>query len=284
MNKALFHILPAPLEVSVSYGGGTSSGPAAILESSDQLEIWDGHSIPGDSGIYTHKPVEYDGDINDFLEKLETGIQSVLNKGKIPVILGGEHTVTVSALHALKKTGKDIGIIQFDAHADLRDSYENNRLSHACVLKRAYDLGFQIFQIGTRSLSPEEVKLRENSRRINYIDAEEAVKNNITEITLPENFPETVFITFDIDCLDPSIIPATGTPEPGGLLWYQAISIIESIAGQKEIIGFDLTELAPQHLKNRENESVSISRESEFAAARLVYNIMGIIQRSRKCL
>ncbi len=280
-ENALFRIIPAPLEASVSYGGGTAGGPGAILESSDQLEVWDGYSSPGDEGLYTHSLIDTALETETFLEKLEEKITSVLNEGAIPVVLGGEHTITVAALRALKKLDREVGIIQFDAHADLRDKYEDNSLSHACVMKRGYDLGFSIYQIGIRSLSPEEVELRNKSSRIYFTDASEAVRNNIKDISLPGDFPDDVFITFDIDGIDPSVIPATGTPEPGGLSWYQSLSMIESIAEEKNIIGFDLTELAPEYIVS-EGERISLSRSSEFAASRLVYNIMGIIQRSRK--
>ena len=280
-KTALFHVIPAPLEASVSYGGGTSMGPEAILDSSNQLEIWDGFSAPGNEGIYTYSPVESDGSTESFLDSLENRISSVLSDEKIPVILGGEHTIAVASFRAMRKLGIDAGIIQFDAHSDLRDIYEDNRLSHACVMKRAYDLGFSIFQAGTRSLSPEEVMLRQKSSRIHYTDAYEAVMNNIIEINLPADFPDNVYITFDVDGLDPSVIPATGTPEPGGLSWYQALSMVESLASVKRIIGFDVNELAPEYIM-KNGSKLSLSRVSEFTAARLAYNIMGIIQRSRR--
>ncbi len=279
-KTALFHVIPAPLEASVSYGKGTSMGPEAILESSHQLEKWDGFSVPGDEGIYTHSPVESGGSTELFLDALENRISAVLSAKKIPVILGGEHTVTVAALRALKKLDIDVGIIQFDAHADLRDIYENNSLSHACVMKRAYDLGFSIYQAGIRSLSPGEAILRQKSSRIHYTDAYEAAVDNIRELKLPAGFPENVYITFDVDGLDPSVIPATGTPEPGGLSWHQALSMLESVAAVKRIIGFDVNELAPEYIISDGHIS-SRSRVSDYTAARLVYNIMGIIQRSR---
>ncbi len=280
-EKALFHIIPAPLESSVSYGGGTSNGPDAIIAASNHLEIWDGCSVPGDKGIYTHRKIESEGDTEKFLSDLSDKISYVMKRGKIPVVLGGEHTVSVAAWRAFKKSGRNIGIIQFDAHGDLRDIYENNPMSHACVMKKAHDLGFRIFQVGCRSLSEEDVKLRNESDRISFIDAREAVENNIKEIILPEDFPEEVFITFDVDGLDPSVISATGTPEPGGLSWYQVLSMIESVSDQRSIIGFDVVELAPVNISLTDGEFKSGSHPSDFAAARLVYNIMGIIDRKK---
>jgi agmatinase len=275
-DKALFHIIPAPLEKSVSYGKGTANGPNAIIEASQQLEKWDGFSIPGERGIYTKylnfgATKDSNNDTEKFLGQIEKEVFGSLSKQHIPIVLGGEHTVSLGAFRAISSDkspykGKT-GIIQFDAHGDLRDKYENNKLSHACVMRRAFDLGFPIFQIGVRSISIEELDFRKNNK-ISYIDAYQAVTENINKIKLPDDFPENIYITIDVDGFDISVFPTTGTPEPGGLGWYQVLSIIESIALQRKIIGFDVVELAPGAL-----------HASEFAAARLVYNIMGIIER-----
>ena len=274
-DKALFHIIPAPLEKSVSYGKGAANGPSAIIKASQQLEKWDGFSIPGELGIYTkHLDLKNNNiDTEEFLGLLEKEVFDSISNKHIPIILGGEHTVSLGAFRAINSNGslykEKTAILQFDAHGDLRDEYEGNRLSHACVMRRALDLGFPVFQIGVRSISPAELDLRKNNK-INYIDAYTAVTENITKIKLPDNFPENIYITIDVDGFDISVFPATGTPEPGGLGWYQVLSIIESVAAQRRIIGFDVTELAP----------IQGLHASEFAAARLVYNVMGIIERN----
>ena len=275
-DKALFHIIPAPLEESVSYGKGAANGPKAIIEASQQLEKWDGFSIPGEKGIYT-KDLNFCGEksncAEEFLGIIEKEVLDSLLGKHIPIMLGGEHTVSLGALRAISNDkspykGKT-GIIQFDAHGDLRDEYEDNKLSHACVMRRAFDLGFQIFQLGVRSISPEEIEFRKNNKKINYIDAYKAVTENINKIKLPDDFPEYIYLTIDVDGFDISVFPSTGTPEPGGLGWYQVLSIIESVAAQRKIIGFDVVELAP----------IEALHASDFAAARLVYNVMGIIER-----
>lgn len=268
-EACLFHVIPACYEKSVSYGKGAGQGPLAILEASQQLELHDGASIPAERGIYTHPPLDCEGVPEKELEKIADKVAGAMATGKIPVLLGGEHTVTVGALKALKASGKSVGILQFDAHADLRDTYEGSRLSHACVMHRALDMGFHLYQIGVRSLSPGEVVLRKE-KGIPHLDAAELAEKGIPDTILPEDFPEQVYITFDVDGLDPSVIPATGTPEPGGLFWYDAMKILEKVATERKIIGFDVVELAP----------IPGLHASDFASARLVYNIMGMIDRN----
>ena len=214
-EKCLFHIIPAPYEKTVSYGSGTAKGPAAILEASHQLEAYDGMSCPCEQGIFTHTP-------SQTLEEIELAVSHVLRLGKIPVLLGGEHTVTYAALKALKEAGEKFGVIQFDAHADLRETYQGNAFSHACVMHLAVEMNIPIFQIGIRSLSIAEVELRRN-KNISSLDGYEVGRNGIPKNLLPEDFPEKVYLTFDVDALDPSIMPSTGTPEPGGLNWFQTM-------------------------------------------------------------
>lgn len=268
-EECFFHVIPASYEKSVSYGRGAGQGPLAILEASQQLELYDGTGIPAERGIYTHTLLYCDGMPERELENIAEKIAGVMEGGRIPVLLGGEHTVTVGALMALKASGLSVGIVQFDAHGDLRNTYEGSPLSHACVMRRALDMGFSIFQIGVRSLSMEEVILRKE-KAIPCLDGATIAETGIPEIILPANFPEKVYITFDVDGLDPSVIQATGTPEPGGLGWYDAMKIIKKIAAERKIIGFDVVELAP----------IPGLHASDFASARLVYNIMGIIDRN----
>ncbi|MDF7800223.1 agmatinase [Pontiellaceae bacterium B1224] len=260
-EDCLFHIIPAPYEKTVSYGGGAAKGPAAILDASYQLEAYDGASCPCTYGIHTHK-AQYS------LEFMEREISEVLKTGNVPVMLGGEHTVTVAALKAMKETGENIGIIQFDAHADLRAEYEGDALSHACALHHAIAMDFPLFQIGVRALSLPEVELRKENN-IPFLDGYEIGRNGIPDNLLPDDFPEKVYITIDVDGLDPSIMPATGTPEPGGLNWFQLFQCLEQITAQKTVIGFDVVELAP----------IENLHAPDFLCARMIYNLMGLITR-----
>lgn len=263
-ENALFHVIPVPYEKTVSYGGGTKNGPLKILEASSQLEVYDGKSNPSKKGIYTHAPLFADNPEN-LLELMDQAVSKTLRLSKIPVILGGEHTVSVGAFNSYIKNGKKPGIVQIDAHADLRDTYEGSRFSHACVMKRALDFGLDIFQLGIRSLSPYEVDLRKE-KNIRYIDAKD-LHRKIPEKILPDDFPEEIYLTIDVDGLDPSIMPSTGTPEPGGLMWYDTLEIIEKISRQRKITGFDIVELAP----------IENIHHPEFTCARLIYQIMGMI-------
>ncbi len=264
-EHCLFQVIPAPYEQTVSYGSGTALGPTAILEASAQLEAYDGLSCPCEQGISTHEPALD-------LKTIGQAVTKANQAGHIPVVLGGEHTVSVAAITALHKQGRRFGVIQFDAHADLRDHYQDNTMSHACVMRRALDLGLPIFQIGIRSLSQGEAQLR-HELTIPHLDAETIAREGIRTELISEYFPDidTVYITFDVDCLDPGIMPATGTPEPGGLNWWQAMNCLQQIAASCRIIGFDVVELAP----------IKGVHAPDFLAARLVYNIMGMISRSQ---
>ncbi|WP_320005906.1 agmatinase [Maridesulfovibrio sp.] len=265
-EKAAVHVIPAPLETSVSYGGGTAGGPAAILEASTQLELWNGRSCPAEAGIHTAASAEGNGGTKDSLRAIEESVDFAIECGAVPFVIGGEHTVTLGALRALKKKYGNFGIVQFDAHADLRSSYEGDPLSHACVMRRAVeDLGLQLFQLGVRALCVEEVEFRKETSSVNGIDARELYLNGVPERLLPEGFPENIYITFDVDGLDPSVIRATGTPVPGGINWHDAISLIEKAAAGRNVIGADVVELAPQ----------TGDHASDFAAAQLVYELIG---------
>ncbi|MBQ0712937.1 MAG: agmatinase [Porticoccus sp.] len=270
-TDALFHIIPVPYERTVSYGGGTAKGPWAILDASWQLETWDGKSTPCELGIYTREAIVCEGEEPAVIERIAAATKEVVSLGKMPVAIGGEHTVTGGIIKGLLDAGiTDFGVVQIDAHADLRDAYEGNPLSHASVMKRIVDLGIPLYQLGVRAYCEEEKEAREKYG-VHFQDADQLVPNNITEITLPDDFPKKVFFTLDIDGMDPSVFPSTGTPVPGGLGWYQTLSLFESVADQREIIGFDLMEFAP----------IQGFHAYEFAAAQLIYKMMGIVQRNK---
>ena len=269
-ETALFHVIPVPYEESVSYGTGTAQGPAAILAASEQLELFTGKNIPAEYGIYTAPMVDCSDGCESTLVNIEREVAKTLAHHKLPVVLGGEHTVTCGVIEALRKSHDNFGVIQFDAHADLRDSYEGSKYSHACVMRRIHEQGIPIYQLGTRSYSLEEHQYR-TAHNIPFRDAEDIYRNGV-HLTLPDDFPEKVFITFDIDGLDGALIPATGTPVPGGLSWYQAMWLIEEIMAERICIGFDVVELAP----------MAGLHGPDFASAQLVYTMMGYLVASEK--
>ena len=269
-ENALFHIIPAPLEYTLSYGTGAARGPAAILEASQQLEAWDGYSCPGARGIHTAPAVDCSGDIEAALQHIAQRTHEALGHNALPILLGGEHSATLGALRALKERYGHFGIVHIDAHADLRPHYQGSIYSHASVMHRAVaDMDLRLAQFGVRDICLEEVQARRDFN-VHCLDAPELVRAGIPAVLLPKEFPETVYISFDVDGLDPACIPATGTPVPGGLSWYDALEIIARCIRRRRVIGFDVVELAP----------LPGLHASDYAAARLVYHIMGLVERN----
>jgi len=263
---ARFHVLPVPWERTVSYGSGTARGPAAILAASQQVETRDRGEMPGSAGIYTHPPLDVTGAPEAILERIADTVAGILRLGAMPVVLGGEHTVTYGVIRGfLKAEISNFGVVQLDAHADLRDSYEGDPLSHACAMRRIVEAGVPLFQLGVRAMCGEEAAVRARYH-IGYIDADVLVPRCIEQVALPADFPQQVFFTLDVDGLDPSVIAATGTPVPGGPGWYQTLGLFASVARQRRLIGFDLMELAP----------LSGFHCYDFTAAQLLYKFMGI--------
>jgi agmatinase len=268
--EPLFHIIPAPYEKSVSYGTGTAAGPAAILTASQQLELFDGISIPAEHGIYTLPPLSCTGSTEEALAEITAAVNDVLlHNTSLPVVLGGEHTVTVGVLQAVRQHYDNCGVVQFDAHADLRDTFEENPYSHACVMRRVLEMEFPLYQIGVRSLSHEEELLRQ-AKGIGRLDGPDIGCGVMPEAILPADFPHDIYLTIDVDVFDPAVIPATGTPEPGGLSWYQMMQALSTVVRGRRVIGFDVVELAP----------VAGLHAPDYTVARLIYNLFGMISRN----
>lgn len=269
-EKARFHVVPVPYEKTVSYGGGTRKGPGAIIKASSQLERFDGASDPGAEGIYTWPAIDCSGRPERVIGDIAAAVARILKLKKIPVVLGGEHTVTWGVIKGYLDAGeKDFGVVQIDAHADLRDAYEGDKYSHASVMRRVVEAGVPLVQLGNRAYCEEERDARKAHKVLAH-DAIDLVPRNVSKIKLPKKFPSKVFFTVDVDGIDPSVLPATGTPVPGGLSWYQTLGLFESVARQRRVIGFDVMEFAP----------IAGFHAFDFAAALLTYKLMGIVQRS----
>ena len=269
-----FDIIPVPLEKTVSYGKGTSMGPQAIIEASNELERYTGKSEPCLDGIYTHPFLDCNKPIDIVINELQKLTQSVSSKNKIPVILGGEHSITYGAVNGIfkgleLKNKNEIGILQIDAHADLREKYENEVHSHASVMYLLSEENYKIAQCGVRALSKEEADNRRKFQITSY-SVEEIKKSD--GLSLPENFPKKIYISFDLDGLDPSIMPATGTPVPGGLGFNESLELIHKLIKDREIVGFDVVELSP----------IRGFLAYDFTAATLVYKIMELINLNTK--
>ena len=273
--KAHFHVIPAPMEATVCYGGGTARGPRAILEASRQLDDFDGRRWPTDLDIHTQpfvRPAAGQKSLNErWIAAIERAVAKTLRCGAIPAVLGGEHTATLGSARAFKAAREKIGFIHFDAHADLRNTYKGTKLSHACVLRRIHELGFPLVQVGTRATCREEVQYREaNPKTITAYDARTLAKGGLPKKWIPKDFPKKVFITFDLDGFDPAVIPATGTPVPGGFGWRDALKLIDDVAAARKIVGFDVVELAP----------IPGLHHPDYTAALLVYALMAAAARS----
>ena len=278
-EECMFYVISAPYEATVSYEGGTAKGPAALIAASDQLEHWDGESVPFREGIYTGPVVNCEGEPEEVLGRIEAATEEAIKNGSIPVTLGGEHTVSLGPLRALvKHHGNNFGIVHFDAHGDLRYIYDSTLYSHGCVLRRACELGLPLFQIGIRSISEEEEVFRQEYG-VQHLDGLElARRGGLAAILapdftlLPPDFPENIYVSFDVDAFSSAIMPATGTPDPGGLGWYEAIFLLEHAIKGRNVIGIDVVELAPYPGLH----------SADLAAAKLTYSIMGIVSRLGK--
>ncbi len=266
-ENSTFHILPVPLEKTVSFGSGTSKGPYSILKASNELERFTGNSEPCKFGIHTLPMIDCNKKIEDVLKDIEDKIFEVTKKNKIPICLGGEHTLTYGAVKGVRKYFKnflntEIGIVQFDAHTDLRPTYKGNKFSHACVMNLIYNEKIPMVQYGTRAFSKKE----DNFRKVNKIPFINANKLNQKSIKIPENFPKKIYLTIDVDFFDPSLIFATGTPVPGGFFYNQTLNFLKKISKGRQIVGFDLVELAP----------IKKIFSNEFIVASFAYNLMEI--------
>jgi len=261
-------IVPFGLEKTVSYGGGTRNGPKEIIKASHQVELYDEelNCEPYKKiGIKTLKPFKIDKNIKKALSKMSKINEEILDKKLFPMTLGGEHSITPGCIAPFVKKYKDICLLHFDAHADLRESYNGEKFSHASAIKRCLDFpNVSLISFGIRNISESEIPfLKKNSSRINIFWAKDKSKWNLNKFKkLIKN--KTVYLTFDVDGLDSSIMPATGTPEPGGLLWDETLNIIRIAAKNSKIVGADINELSPIKGFNSYN----------FLVAKLAYKIL----------
>ena len=261
-------VVPFGLEKTVSYGGGTKNGPKEIIKASHQVELYDEelNCEPYKKiGIKTLKPFKIDKDIKIALNKMSKINQKILDQKLFPMTFGGEHSITPGCIAPFTKKFKNICLLHFDAHADLRESYNGEKFSHASAIKRCLDYpNVSLNSFGIRNISKSEIPfLKKNSSRINIFWAKDKNKWNLNKFkNLIKN--KTVYLTFDVDGLDSSIMPATGTPEPGGLLWDETLNIIKIAAKNSKIVGADINELSPIKGFNSYN----------FLVAKLAYKIL----------
>ena len=261
-------VVPFGLEKTVSYGGGTRNGPKEIIKASHQVELYD-EELKCEPykkiGIKTLKPFKIDKNIKKALKKMSDINEEILNKKLFPMTFGGEHSITPGCIAPFIKRYKNLCLLHFDAHADLRESYNGEKYSHASAIRRCLDYkSVSVISFGIRNISKNEIPyLKKNSSRINIFWAKDKMKWNLNKFKeLIKN--KNVYLTFDVDGLDSSIMPATGTPEPGGLLWDETLNIIKIAAKNSNIVGADINELSPIKGFNSYN----------FLVAKLAYKII----------
>ncbi|MEI6346734.1 MAG: agmatinase [Bacteroidota bacterium] len=255
-------LLPVPYDGTSTWVKGADKGPQAIIEASESIELYD---IETETevytfGIHTAEPVLELGSPEEMVDSVYQRVTQYINDDKYLVILGGEHSVSCGAIKAFSEKYQDLTVLQIDAHADLRDDYHGSKYNHACVMRRAQE-HCKVVQVGVRSMCIEE---KPNMIPENMFFAHQIRKNSNWILDVVSRLGKKVYLTIDLDGFDPSIIPSTGTPEPGGLLWWDVMDLIKMVNEKCNIVGFDVVELCP----NPQDKS------SDLAASKLVYQIL----------
>jgi agmatinase len=255
-------ILPAPFDATSTWIKGTDKGPAAIIEASANMETYD---IETDSevykqGIFTDRPTKEKKSPEKMVAELKTRALKHIKNKKYVVTLGGEHSISAATIAAYVESFKNVSVLQLDAHADLREEYHDSKFNHACVMARAREIT-PIVQIGLRSMDFSEKKNMDKSR---VFFAQDIYDNNNWFGKCLNKLTKNVYLTIDLDVFDPAILPSTGTPEPGGLGWYQVLTFLKLLMKQKNVVGFDVVELCPNPQ----------SKASDFLAAKLIYKLL----------
>lgn len=262
-------VLPVPYEATVSYGGGTGKGPEAILRASAQVELYDEQlaSEPFHAGIFTEPMLGVSGTTEEVVRRIETRFGELMDAGKWVVMLGGEHAITPGGVGAAASRHPELMLLQLDAHADLRQQYAGDRWSHACAMARCVDLGVPLTAVGIRNYSVEEAAwIREGIPGYRVVHGWEMEHETWIERALEGLDEKPVYLTIDLDYFDPAIIPATGTPEPGGGAWWPTLRFLEKLIKRANVVGCDVVELAPSPGLHH----------ADFTAARLIYKLIGM--------
>lgn len=273
-KKAAFVVLSIPYDATTSFKPGAREGAAAIIGSSQFLELYDQElgRETYKSGIHTLPDLIPDlGDPQNMTDRVYRTVFDLIKREKIVVTLGGDHSISAGAIKAHAKAFEKLSVLQLDAHPDLRDEYEGNKFSSATVMRRVHEFGAKIVQVGLRAISSEDTAFAKKAG-IPQFFAEDMVDRIDWADKIVGQLTDNVYISFDVDFFDPSIMSATGTPEPGGLGWYEALKLLREVAKKRRIVGFDVVELSP-----------SLGPHScSFLAAKLVYKIMGYISENKK--
>lgn len=276
LKKSKVVIMQAPYDKTTTYIHGTSLGPSAIIDASKYMERYDDelNQETFRVGIHTMDAL----DINDLsseemTEKIYLSTLDLLKAGKFPVMLGGEHSVSVGAVKAFKDVYPNISVLHLDAHYDLRNEYFGSKLNHGCVARRMSEI-CPLVQVGTRSMSKEEKDflVGQTDGRVKSISVYDILDTPMWKDKATSSLSDSVYISIDLDVFDPAIVPAVGTPEPGGLGWYETLDLLRDVSRDKKIVGFDVVELCP----------IRGQIASDFFAAKLIYRLLGYVFSSKK--
>jgi len=261
-EKSKIVLIPVPYDGTSSWKKGADKGPEAFLDASENMELYD---IETDSevykqGIYLSQPVTENSSPEAMVEAVTEKVKSYLNRNKFVTLFGGEHSISIGAIRAFSRHYENLTVVQIDAHADLRESYEGSKCNHACALYEANQTT-NLIQVGIRSMDQSEKSVMNYD---NVFFAHEIESDDYWIEQAVERMTDTVYITIDLDGFDPSLFPATGTPEPGGLFWYETLRFLREVFKEKNVVGFDLVELCPS----------PALYASDFLAAKLYYKIL----------
>jgi len=270
LQDAMFVVVPVPYDLTSTYQPGSRKGPAAIIEASTNMELYD-EELKKETylaGIHTTLPVTIDARGPKYIINIvREEIRRIVALNKIPVMLGGEHSISFGAVQAMLEKYPQLTVLQLDAHADLRETYQNSPYNHACVAKRISEI-CSLVQVGIRSMSKEEAEFLAKSKIKSY-GADFILKNKKWQEAVCRDLSGDVFVSIDLDVFDPAVMPATGTPEPGGLSWNDVLGLLKKVAQTCTIRGFDVVELAP----------LPGMVAPDFMAAKLIYRLMGYMTK-----
>ncbi len=261
-DKAKIVIFPIPFDETSTWGKGANKGPEAIIDASRNMELYDieTKSEVYQNGIFTARAIE-EKNSEKMVKESYDAVKQYLKDEKFVVTLGGEHSVSNGPIKAYAEKYEDLSVLHLDAHSDRREEYEGTKYSHASIMARAEEMVDNVVSVGIRSLDVSELPALKKDK---IFFAEDIVNKKNWVKKVINQLSNTVYLTIDLDVFDPGILPSTGTPEPGGLEWYTVLNLIKKISKKKNIVGFDVVELAP-------NEQ---EKSSDFLAAKLIYKIL----------
>lgn len=275
-KKSKIVVMQVPYDKTATYIKGTVDGPQAIIDASKKMELFD-EELNQETykiGIHTMEPLPVrDLEPEAMVDKVYGATMDILKAGKFPVILGGEHSLSIGSVRAFKEIYPDLSVLHLDAHYDMRDEYFGSKFNHGCVARRISEI-CPIIQTGTRSLSKEEKDFlsAQVNGRIKTINVYDILEMPLWKDVISRSLSEHVYISIDLDAFDPSLMPAVGTPEPGGMGWYETLDLLREVSKDKKVVGFDVVELCP----------IKGQISSDFLASKLVYRLLGYVFPMKK--